>query len=476
MKPYSLTRRLITAVLLVELLSALAITGIAMVYERHTQFHAFDIMLRGRADSVLGAVQEAGDEQDNVMLDVAELSLPGRDIYEVRRADGRILGRSHNWTGPGDNPLKVDRDGFLQFEVNGRRYRAIQMHGVRIVDPGDKGGGIPRHVTVLYGAPTEHALEAVSDAVEFYAAASLLLLAVSGILMFWLLNRGLTPLRELAAAAAVVSVDSWEFAPSERARGIKELAPLTGALEIVLRGLKHSFTQQHQFVSDAAHELKTAVAVAKSSLQLLTMRHRTAAEYEAGLERCQTDCERMEEIVAKMLALARVESQDLSTSFYSSNLFQSARIAAEQLETVAQVNRQRISVSGAEAVDVDVAPEQLRLLCSNLMLNALQHSPQGSEVRAMVMADSHNVELRVEDDGEGIEPGILPHVFDRFYRSDPSRSRKTGGTGLGLAICKAIVSRVRGTIEITSESGRGTIVLVRFPAGQVDGTVSREGF
>ena len=464
MRPYSLARRLVLAVLLVELLSAVAITGLTLIYERHTQFHAFDIMLRGRADSLLGSVQDAGDAQDNVMLDVTGLTLPRKDIYEVRDADGRVLGRSRNWTGPGEGALNVNRDGIFRTKVHGKHYRVVQVHGLRIVDPGDRGGGIPRHVTVIYGSETEHVWHVIADAVKFYAIASLLLLALSGILMFWLLNRGLKPLRELAAAAAVVSVNSWEFTPSERARGIKELAPLTAALEIVLQGLKRSFMQQHQFVSDAAHELKTAVAVAKSSVQLLTMRHRTATEYEAGLERCQADCERMEDIVAKMLTLARVESEDEGVpTHFGTDLMEMVRLAAEELSTVAEAKELRISVVGDENIALDVAPEQLRLLCSNLMLNALQHSRSNAEVRAIVRAGRHSAELRIEDDGSGIEPEVLPHVFDRFYRSDPSRSRKTGGTGLGLAICKAIVTKARGSIEIASEPEQGTVVTVRFP-------------
>jgi signal transduction histidine kinase len=463
MKPYSLTKRLITVVLLIELLSVVAITVIAMAYERHTQFRAMDIRLQGRADSLLGAVQDAEDPADNVMLDGATLKLPATDIYDVTDRSGRTLGRSRNWAGPEQEQLNTAQDGFFQVDIHGKQYRILRMHGIRIVDPGDKNGGVVRHVTVFYGSPTKQVLKAVADAVKFYAAASLLLLAISGMLMFWLLNRGLAPLRELAAAAARVSVNSWEFAPSEQARGIKELAPLTGALETVLDGLKRSFMQQRQFVSDAAHELKTAVAVSKSSIQLLTMRHRTAEEYEAGLERCQMDCERMEEIVAKMLTLASIESQKDSQPLYRTNLFRSAHLAAEQLETVAQVSRQRISVSGNETVKANIAPEQLRLLCSNLMLNALQHSPEGAEVRVVVQAYSHSAELRIEDSGSGIAPDVLPHVFDRFYRSDPSRSRKTGGTGLGLAICKAIVSKAQGSIDIASELGRGTVVTVRFP-------------
>lgn len=464
MKPYSLTRRLVITVLLVELLSAIAFTALALAYERHTQFQAFDMMLRGRAYSLLGAVQDAEDAGDNVMLDGTERNLPSRDIYEVSDASGRILGRSGNWNGPGDT-LDVNRDGFFRVKIKGRHYRAIQLYGVRIVDPGDRGGGIVRHVTVLYGSETEHVWDAIRDAVEFYAIASLLLLAISGALIFWLLNRGLRPLRELAAAASVVSVNSWEFVPPEGAKEIKELAPLTGALEIVLHGLKRSFLQQRQFISDAAHELKTAVAVAKSSVQLLTLRHRTATEYEAGLERCQADCERMEEIVAKMLTLARVEDEDESNSIaHSAVLIDCVRAVEQQLAPIAQQRAVRISVAGDERATVSIAAEQLELLCSNLILNALQHSPEDAEVRVAVRTVEHGVELRVEDDGSGIEPEDLPHLFDRFYRSDPSRSRKTGGTGLGLAICKAIVLRARGQIDITSKPNHGTIVRVLLPA------------
>jgi signal transduction histidine kinase len=112
---------------------------------------------------------------------------------------------------------------------------------------------------------------------------------------------------------------------------------------------------------------------------------------------------------------------------------------------------------------VDIEPEQLQLLCGNLVLNALQHSPGGSAIRAVVQQGGTQVELAIEDDGEGIAAQDLPHVFERFYRGDPSRSRNTGGTGLGLAICKAIASRWQGSIDIASDLGVGTRVTVRFP-------------
>jgi signal transduction histidine kinase len=468
MRPYSLTRRLVMAVLLVQLISAVSITGLAVVYERHTHFRAFDIMLRGRADSLLGAVQDAEDAGDNVMLDGTEVSLPATDIYEVIDANKRLLGRSRNWAGFEDTKAGLKEDGSFKLRLQGKRYRGIKIGGLRMVDPGDKGGGIPRHVTVVYGSPTESVWKAVWRTVAFYALTSLALLAVSGFLMFWLLNRGLAPLRELAAEAAGVSVDSWDFVPSERVRMTEELAPLAGALETVLHGLQRSFVQQRQFVSDAAHELKTSVAVVKSSLQLLAMKRRTVQEYETGLERSYLDCERMEEIVARMLMLARAEAQmDQKAVAYATDMAHSVKLVVEQFETMADVKKMQLTVSAVGEVIVGVEQEELRLLCSNLLLNAIQHSHAGSEVRVRLRRQGSDAELCVEDDGAGIVPEALPYVFDRFYRGDQSRSRNTGGTGLGLAICKAIVSRYGGTIDITSVVNAGTTVTVSLPAKAV---------
>jgi len=285
--------------------------------------------------------------------------------------------------------------------------------------------------------------------------------------MFWLLRRGLAPLNELAAQASGLSVNSWRFAPSDRIRETTELAPLATALETAMQGLERSFKQQHQFVSDATHELKTAVAVIKSSLQLLSMKPRAASEYQAGLERCQIDCRRMEEIVVRMLTLARVESNTTSTvdhsSIHPTNLAQTVKNVATQLETFAELNRVGIEISVPNALTLDIEGDELELLCSNLLMNALQHSEAGDVIRVIGRSAGGWLELVIADEGSGIEKEFLPYVFDRFYRNDSSRSRRTGGTGLGLTICRAITNKAKGTIEIRSKPGSGTTVVVRLP-------------
>jgi signal transduction histidine kinase len=475
----SIALRLIVAVLAVELVSSLLVAALSLAYERHIHFSSFDTVLRGRADSVLGAVQDAEDVDDNVMLDQADLHVPAEDLYEVYDEHARLLGRSPNWpTAQTSGPATAtaaelaaeENNTFARLKIDGRHYRLILRHGSRIIDPGEPGGGKTHQITILYGAPTERVWHAIGSAVAFYAAGSILLLAITGPLIAWLLNRGLLPLRQLATMASRISANDWQFDPPETARTTPELAPLTEALESALARLERAFQQQSAFVSDAAHELKTAVAVVKSSLQLLGLRQRSAAEWQAGLARSVADAERLEELVGKMLTLARVENGAVAAAGSAPvcDMADCLRRSVEELESVAALGRVQIAAENPSiTIPIPLAAEDCSLLVSNLLLNALQHSPPESTVRLRLNVNSEaspaSVEFTVEDHGEGIDAAALPHIFDRFYRGDPSRARSTGGAGLGLAIAKAIVEHAGGSIQLASETGKGTTAIVRLP-------------
>jgi signal transduction histidine kinase len=476
LQPRSIAFRLIVAVLAVELLSAILVVVLSFGYERHIHFRVFDVMLHGRADSILGAVQDAEDPGDNLMLDQADLHIPPDDIYAVYDESGHVLGRSPNWQGAGPGAPIHPFGDYAQLDANGHHYRVLRIEGSRTVDPGEHGGKL-RQVTVLYGSPTGRVWRAIRGAVEFYAAGSLFLLLVTGPLIAWLLHRGLLPLRQLAALASQVSVDAWQFSPPVSARTTPELAPLTHALESVLQRLERSFLQQRSFVSDAAHELKTAVAVVKSSLQLLNMKPRSAQEYQAGLELCLADSRRLEALVADMLALARAESSTpMPGPQPSADLAACVQQTVTQLGAVAALGNVQVRVSSRIAnhttVPVSILFEDCTLLLSNLLLNAIQHSPSASTVEIDLTLDSDQgvptAVLAIQDHGDGIPVEALPHVFDRFYRGDPSRTRNTGGTGLGLAIAKAIAQKAAGSIDLTSqpdpaEPNQGTTATLRLP-------------
>lgn len=459
----SIAFRLIVAVLAVEALFAVLFVFLAFGYERHVRFDAFHIMVRGRADSVIGAIQDSEDAQDTLLMSRQDLHLPPEDVWEALDTDGHVLGRSDNWDGAAIQAGKRGRDGLLRVTLNHRGYSVLVLKGTRLVDPDASGGGKLHDLVVYYGAPTGPVWHAIHTAVDFFAAGSLLLLAVTGPLIGWLLHRGLAPMRELAGLAAQVSANSWEFSPPSSARTTPELAPLTAAMENVLARLQKAFTQQRTFVSDAAHELKTAVAVIKSSLQLLALKPRTAAEYEQGLERSLVDTERLESLVGQMLTLARVESGDATVPAVGCDLGACVEHVRDHLRAIADLRKVTIAFAAGEAAPVPVAPEDCFVLVSNLLLNAVQHSPEGALVEVSVEVRDGNAWLAVRDRGAGIPAEVLPHVFERFYRGDPSRARETGGSGLGLAIAKGIVERADGEIAIENCADSGARVSVRLP-------------
>lgn len=462
MKPRSLTRQLIAGVLLAELICAALFSAIAVGHEMHGRRRAFDVMLRGRADSLLGSVQDAEDADDNVIVDPTELVLPRQDLYEVLSPSGRVLGHSPESSADQLALLSSPHTtGYFNFRIGREHYRALRFDGIRIIDRLET-GGLRRPVTVLYAAPTHDLWHEALEAVRFYILAGILLLTLTGIALVWFLRRRLAPLQELATIASRVTTLSWEFLPPADVLRTAELAPIALSIGELLKGLRQAFERQRQLTGDAAHELKTSIAVLKSSLQLLAMLPRTAEQYEAGLEELLLDTERMEELVSRMLTLARLEESPLEQNS-SCDLQQVLLSVTQRLGPLAELKRVALHVSESDARIVSLRSDDADVLCSNLIVNALQHSLPTGQVTVAVQASEEATLLRVNDQGEGIPASALPHLFERFFRADRSRSRASGGAGLGLSISKAIVERANGKIQIQSTEGIGTEVTVSLP-------------
>jgi len=462
MKTYSLSRQLVAGILLAELLCAVLFSAVAIGHEMHGRRRAFDVMLRGRADSLLGAVQDAEDPEDNVTVDPTELILPRQDVYEVLSPTGRVLGRSPAASAGAFQGLGSSTGtGYFNFRIGEARYRALRFNGMRIIDREER-GGLRRPVTVLYASPTRGLWFEAVEAVQFYVLASVLLLAVTGVALVLFLRRRLAPLEEMAEIAGRVSTNSWEFVPPHAVLRTTELAPIAMSITKLISGLRQAFERQRRLTGDATHELKTSIAVLKSSLQLLSMNPRSTEQYQAGLEGLLVDMERMEDLASRMLALARLEEAP-AEPLQAANLQLAAQTVADRLRPLAELRRVALEVDAPEACKVALQTEDAEVLCSNLIMNALQHSLPEGRVSARLQSRDGVTELRVIDHGEGIPAEALPHVFERFYRADRSRSRNSGGAGLGLSICKAIVERANGTLKIESVAGGGTEVIAALP-------------
>jgi signal transduction histidine kinase len=463
MKQYSLRRRLIAMVLVVECALTVSISGTILVYIWRDHVYTFDQMVHGRADSLLGAVHDAENADDDVTITPQALDLPAGDAWMARDAGGRVLAQSANWNAAAEKWL-ASAKGPRDVTIEGNPFRGVTLHGVRQIDADDTNPGIARPVVIDYASPLAPVYASVKHAARFLTVASSLLLMLTAVVLTWLLRLGLAPLETLSASAAEITPRRPLFYAPESARAAAELSVLARALEQATRRLEDAFLRQQVFVHDAAHELKTAVTIVKSSLQLLASRPRTAREYARGLETCLHDCARMEELVQRMLQLARFEREP-NPNNSGCDVAEVARDVAAQMERIAEIRQVSLAVEAPASLTGLVSEDACASLLANLMLNAVQYTAAGGSVTTRVAA-ANSVLIEVSDTGRGIAPEDLPHLFERFWRGDSSRTRSTGGAGLGLSICKAIVEGCGGEIGVTSRLGEGTCVTVRLPRPQ----------
>jgi signal transduction histidine kinase len=464
----SLVRQAILAVLLIEFLCAVGFVSTALWHEWRSRMRSLDISLEGRADSLIGAVQDAEDPENNVTVNPEEFTAPRGDIFAVYNSSGRLIGTSG---GPAPEFMACQKDGFRDARFGGHRFRLLEREALRIIDRDETHGvGIRRPFTVVYATTTNHLWHETVEATEFYLLVSLGLLCATALVLIWLLRRLLAPLEQLAVSASRITTDTLQFEPPAAATRVAELVPLVQALSAMVGRVREAFDRQHRFINDAAHELKTAVAVVRSSIQVLSMRNRTAEEYRQGLDDVLSDNERVEGLVRQMLTLASFEDRN-GAPRDECNLAEEVRSAAASLHSFAELQGVAVRCVLHEA-KTSLSADAARTLASNLILNALQHSHSGSEVVVSVdlapsgpdAAEPRLATLAVRDSGSGIAPENMERVFERFFREDSSRSRATGGAGLGLAICKSIVNAAGGTIDVASELGKGTEVTVTLPA------------
>lgn len=452
-------RQVVAVVIAAQLLCAILLAALALLHERRTHLRTFDVRVQGRSDSLLGAIQDAEDPEDSVQVDREELPQVEGDVYAVYNQNGRLLGSSSNAV-----PQLIARygDGFRDVQVNRRRYRVLQSEALRIIDRAENGGvGLRRPVTIVYASPQGEMWRSIFEAVRFYLIAIAAATVVTVLFVGLLLRRTLSPLSALTAAAGRLVPPSLDFAAPASVTSVRELRPLAEVLATTMNRLREAFAKEQQFIGDAAHELKTAVAVVRSSVQLLMMKRRTAAEYEVGLDRILSDNARVEALVSQMLELASVDEAP-QTEAPPLRFDEQVQTVLQHLQPVAEQHGVRLRSSCCET-QISLRPADARTLLSNLILNAVQHSPTGETVDITLTRTAHGRPmLRVLDQGPGVSKEALPHLFDRFYREDTSRSRETGGAGLGLSICKSIVDGAGGLITIENRPGGGTEVKVVF--------------
>jgi heavy metal sensor kinase len=297
------------------------------------------------------------------------------------------------------------------------------------------------------------------------ASPVLLLLASAG--GYWMSRRALAPVEQITCTAGEIQAANLSERLPVSATG-DELDHLSTTLNAMLGRLEDSFRRMTQFTADASHELRTPIAIIRSTAEVTRRKPRSEKEYTEALDRILAESERTTQLIEDLMLLARADA--------NAERFAPEPVRLDQLARAACEDAQPLSESAGIDLAADVQQEctvlgdcrALRRLVLILLDNAVKYSNRGGEVRLTVSLSANDQKphaiVEVRDSGIGISPEHLPRIFERFYRVSRDRSRKIDGLGLGLSIARTIAQRHGGDIEVESRPGKGSTFRVLLPA------------
>lgn len=416
--------------------------------------------LRADASQPLGPVSVVTALADQSTLD----SFVGPGLYlEVYNAAGYRVGKS---TDLGD--FDLPRSGLTPWhppqKLSGTWGIAQTPTGEMLVRSSPLTSGVPGEAPVGMVEIGE-SLSAAQDeerrfGLRLLASLALALAAVVGI-SAWLARNTVSPINEIARAVAEIGDE--DLAKRIGWHGRKdELGFLAGSFDAMLARLEAAFARERRLIADASHELKTPLTVINANAQML---ERWAQSDEAlrkeALATIRGESASMARIINAMLTLAKTDDPR-ALAMEPVDAAAAVKDAATALRPTAEAKGLRLEVDVDGPAWVHGEPGLLRQLATNLTENAIKFTKEGA-VTVKVRRDDGHAELIVADTGPGIPSAALPHVFERFYRADPARSRHVEGTGLGLAVVRNIVRVHAGEVTVDSMEGRGTTFTVALP-------------
>jgi two-component system sensor histidine kinase CpxA len=289
---------------------------------------------------------------------------------------------------------------------------------------------------------------------------------LSGLICYLLtlyLTRPILRLQEAARELAAGNLGAR--APAEPERRRDELGALVRDFNQMAKRIERLVTSQRQLISDISHELRSPLARLNVALGLA--RQRAGVEAASALDRIEREAERLNEMIGKLLSLARMQGAVGPPEKSQVRLDEMVKEVAEDAEFEAQERNCTVRVVGSIQGSTEGSPELLRSAVENVVRNAVRYTAPGSEVEITLANRDSTAEITVRDHGPGVPESELPNLFLPFYRVANARERETGGTGLGLAITDRAVRLHGGTVALANAPGGGLVVKITVPAQRV---------
>jgi heavy metal sensor kinase len=374
---------------------------------------------------------------------------PGGDLYQV-------LDAQHRWVYQPAAMRTLGLGSEMPDSSHPERYETINRNG-RLVRVLTANLEVAKREYTVQVATVVNAFYEVLERLRWLALFVIpVIILSSGFGGYWLSSRAMAPIEEITRTARDINEQSLSRRlPLPVARD--ELRRLSETLNAMLSRLENAFKRIIQFTSDASHELRTPVAIIRTTAELMQEQKRTVAEYEEANAQILAEAERTSNLIEELLTLARADSQAAEMSFSEVSL---CDVASEVTSSTAALAESKNISLHADIPDASVIVmgdyNAIRRLMLIFLDNAIKYSAPGTDVLTSVRIQGNSAVIEVKDEGIGITEQDLPHIFDRFYRADKARSREMGGAGLGLSIARWIADSHRAHIEVASTTGKGS--------------------
>jgi heavy metal sensor kinase len=432
----------------------LAALGIAMWFAlRGSLYHAVDEGLR---DRLVGIARFIEDHESRLDLDeVKEEFRAHGELFQVADQRGSWVHRGADLAGV-DAPSATDApsEGTLQTAwLHGQPYRVLSQ-------PIAVGG---QRFTVQVAAPLDDLEQGLYDSLWFLLPAFPLALSLATIGGYWMSRRALAPVDDIARVAKSITADDLGrrlTVPASR----DELARLAETFNEMIGRLESSFRGITRFTADAAHELRTPLAVMRTTAEVALREGAGSTNEREALEHVVAELERTTQLVENLLLIAKADSGAAQLRREQIDLVAAVDEACAQARLLARVKGVALATELPErSIWVTGDGHALRRLFLILLDNAVKYTPAGGRCEVRLVENGTEVIATVADTGIGISASDLPHVFERFYRVDRARSREQGGAGLGLAIGRWIAEAHGGGIFAESALDGGSSFRVHLP-------------
>lgn len=445
------------------------IAVIAVVVDRHVYDAAIDVLDDEMDPTVRGLLGRVWRDEDGFALQsghalARQFDSPQDHAYWQLLVDGQTVIASASLAGLA---LPIPDAALVQAAADSGRRRPY-----RDVVEGPGGDALRLWASPVAGFPgvtllvaedmdeVEHTVEEVREALVVALPLALLLGTLAS---FLVAGRATRPIASMTRDAQAIR-GAESDARLDVASLDGELRDLGDTINAAFDRQAAAIERERRFTADASHELRTPLTVLRANVELALARERSPAEYRAALQDVLVVATDLSQLAESLLLLARAEERSFRCEPVDLRLV--ALAAAEQLTPLAAASQSSFSLDVA-SLPVLVSGNEVLLirLLANLLENALRHGGSRRPIEVLARGDGERVMLRVRDHGPGFPADLLPRVFERFARSDPSRTRGTGGVGLGLAIVRAIARAHGGEAVAGNHRDGGAEVVVDLQGG-----------